>query len=1603
MKQRILCMLLSIAIVFTSVDLSVFAAEVKDVIDTISEIDVGKEDVIEEISDISLSINSTVSDNSVSDSEDIILDDNSKVQTTSLETSGQCGDNLIWRIENETLVISGTGAMWDYEDSKEGQTLAPWSAFEEQLTTLVLEEGIAYIGERAFEGCSCFEGQLLIPNTVTAIGNSAFQSCLGIEELVLSNNLKTIGNHAFVGCFRLKGRLEIPNGVEEIGYHAFANCTGFNGDLIIPSSVKVVGSHAFYYCSGIDGVVKIESKDILLSDRVFYGTAVDTIYGFKGTDAEEYAIAHDLQFRELDTGEVLEGSGTENDPYIISSVDEFSYFMRKVNAGETFAGKYFVLDRNVYLNDISNYSQWSDEYAPDLVWDGIDGFAGIFDGQNHTIYGLYMKQDKDNVGFFNEFNHQLEVIVKNINFENAYVSGGNNVGTIVGKADYVRIENCSVNGVIKGTGENVGGLVGYSGSAGHYGTKIYDSINNAIVNGSNYVGGFIGQTYIGNFHGIGYENVGGSEKLILQRCINNGKIIGTGDYVGGITGSLSRWMNCGGTEIAELTNKGEVVGKDCVGGITGIASSWTANSEEKTDLNYCCNEGNITGENYVGGIIGQAKWSGGGVKSVNNSYNAGIITANNSDAGGIYGRVNQGNETHLCFNVGRINASTNACALVGHATCIGADYAVINNSYYLKDTASKSIYGNSRETNVKDLSKDEMKQKESFEGFNFGMIWEMGEKWPVLNVRNGIPEIIGSENFNMYLYHAEKLKDESNGIVKSLNQLLYELDSASRVFVKALQESGVPFWMGVWETLSAFFGASEDISKIYDLAIEEKDIYAAVILDSLEKNTDYGVVDTCEKVIEGSKEFLNYVEKISKAKYGYNIFEDNEWNTLSTEQRKELIDLTEAFFDKDFDKDLDSLNKVFKNFDTFMKGADCIEAYFEKISESLAVAQTGEEMKEVLRIMYQECSASKVAMKLALADCVEIIDASTGNLLNKIILDEMKVVGVGMAQYLVKELWDEVKDLVVAKWPTTWLFWEAYKVGKLLSNALSNVDEVIEQYHNMIAILEYEDLAIKAYEVLKSKYFDNKDSKSAAIYLASINYIFSVMDIDCIKAYKFLDALDDAWISKIGAREELKRVIVDMRKMYYTCSENINTFWISYLLEDYPESGLYEKYEYLWIESEKRIADKEFLIQCPVDVYVYDASNSLVGSVINNVPDCSGNLTIAVEGDSKIIQFYGDEEYTLKCVGNDNGTMDITVVEYKDNKEMRNVEYYDIPLQVGSSYETCVSTEIMDVTEYRFTEGDGDNIVPDYDSAMQNEQKYNAVINAGTFRTQDGIVMEMQADPNENIEINAYITEGKQFVEWSSTVGNYIFENPNEASTHMRMPNENVIVTAILKDANNNLLVTDLYLDKDNVKMLVGETLQLQVTITPDNATNKNVFWKSSDESVIKIDENGMLQAIGKGVAEIIVSSEDDKCKARCIVTVEKNNEDDEQSNNKELDNFNDKKNFEENNIIEKQQEIVSRKVFDKDTILEIQTTFNNFAYIENNKDVPKVFEGFSEVEKTEDEFEYSHIENEQVDTEENNESELNQENLMRVVLLVGLSLAVFISIIILKTRNNKQ
>lgn len=79
--------------------------------------------------------------------------------------------------------------------------------------------------------------------------------------------------------------------------------------------------------------------------------------------------------------------------------------------------------------------------------------------------------------------------------------------------------------------------------------------------------------------------------------------------------------------------------------------------------------------------------------------------------------------------------------------------------------------------------------------------------------------------------------------------------------------------------------------------------------------------------------------------------------------------------------------------------------------------------------------------------------------------------------------------------------------------------------------------------------------------------------------------------------------------------------------------------------------------------------------------------------------------------------------------------------------------------------------------------------------------------------------------------------------------------------------VTGVTLDKTTLELFTGDTETLTATVAPDNATNKNVTWSTSDANVATV-ENGVVTAVSAGTATITVTTEDGAKTATCTVTV---------------------------------------------------------------------------------------------------------------------------------------
>ena len=149
---------------------------------------------------------------------------------------------------------------------------------------IIIPDSVTSIGERAFDGCGGLTS-ITIPDSVTSIGDRAFDGCTGLTAIVVEEgnpvyhsagnclietesktlvigcktsvipddgSVTSIGDYAFSGCSGLTS-VTIPDSVTSIGENAFSACTGLTS-ITIPDSVTSMGRSAFYGCSGLKSV-----------------------------------------------------------------------------------------------------------------------------------------------------------------------------------------------------------------------------------------------------------------------------------------------------------------------------------------------------------------------------------------------------------------------------------------------------------------------------------------------------------------------------------------------------------------------------------------------------------------------------------------------------------------------------------------------------------------------------------------------------------------------------------------------------------------------------------------------------------------------------------------------------------------------------------------------------------------------------------------------------------------------------------------------------------------------------------------------------------------------------------------------------------------------------------------------------------------------------------------------------------------------------------------------------------------------------------------------------------------------------------------------------
>ena len=340
----------------------------------------------------------------------------------------------------------------------------------------------------------------------------------------------------------------------------------------------------------------------------------------------------------------LGGSGTEDNPYIISTAAELEEVMSDVDSGKDYKNEYLLITNDLSINLAATTNGKT--------------FRGHLDGDNHTI--TLSTSATGTVAMFNCVGSTATV--SNIKFEGT-ISGVGQRSSTVCAWNYGTISNVINNCQLTSTDTN-GYLGGIAGSQIDASATIDNCINNASISGVAYVGGIVGNLRVGTIsNSINKGNITSSSNAcagiaglvgsannstfdaIINNCVNEGDISGTGQ-IGGIVGGLFPQLTCSNCSnygnISASSNSG-------VGGIAGLINSTV--STATFSFTNCYSSGTVTtNAGWAGGIFGYASSGSYGTIDFTNVLSASKIN-NTSSTGNVGGFMAGQNSKNAEFNL----------------------------------------------------------------------------------------------------------------------------------------------------------------------------------------------------------------------------------------------------------------------------------------------------------------------------------------------------------------------------------------------------------------------------------------------------------------------------------------------------------------------------------------------------------------------------------------------------------------------------------------------------------------------------------------------------------------------------------------------------------------------------------------------------------------------------------------------------------------------------------------------------------------------------------------------------------------------------------------
>ena len=384
------------------------------------------------------------------------------------------------------------------------------------------------------------------------------------------------------------------------------------------------------------------------------------------------------------------GDGSEETPYLISTVDEFKWIAVVVNTGTlTNTSSFFKQTQDI---------DFSSENDLTPIGRGSSSFSGVYDGNGHSLLNVTMNGTTDEFGIFGRVSNG---IIKNLKVDNANISvqlnsykgAGILIGALYSNSTIYNVENVTIeSSTISSTNSNngfVGGLIGRTSDSKIINTNVDAEVNAILNNSANVanIGGFIGRI---------------DNSVFIKHSSSSGTVNTNGWRSGGFLGSGSG----SSTTIEECFSTSDVIG-----GASG--------------------QGGFVGHFYQG--------------TIKNCYSIGDISiypdlSTSSDWVGSFFGFGQSSPNYE-NNYGIGSLPTRGYGFGGYSNVVNGDDNFFDTTTTGTTTALRPFYSGTLNTTLNGVTTSEMKTKSTFtdEGWDFINVWDIHS-----SVNNGYPFLINT-------------------------------------------------------------------------------------------------------------------------------------------------------------------------------------------------------------------------------------------------------------------------------------------------------------------------------------------------------------------------------------------------------------------------------------------------------------------------------------------------------------------------------------------------------------------------------------------------------------------------------------------------------------------------------------------------------------------------------------------------------------------------------------------------------------------------------------------------------------------------------------------